>query len=164
MKNADLKPLEPYKSARTKWKCECLVCGLVGFPMLGNIIVGQGGCTNCQNSFNYHEPSFFYVISNSKLNALKIGIGNSTITKNNRLKKHEKYKWKAEYVFDFENGFLAYEFEQTLLKYLRNKLRLLPHLTRVDMPQGGHSETMDVKKIPLVKLLDLVRKNHLGQL
>lgn len=42
-----LKPLEPYKGAQIKWKCECLVCGSICEPRLADLKSGQGGCVNC---------------------------------------------------------------------------------------------------------------------
>ena len=47
MLKAGMKPLEPYKSALSRWKCECLTCGHVGFPRLNTINNGQGGCRPC---------------------------------------------------------------------------------------------------------------------
>lgn len=47
MVNARLRPLEPYKNAVTKWKCECLNCGFICYPKLGDINSGQGGCKPC---------------------------------------------------------------------------------------------------------------------
>ena len=50
----NLKPLEPYKSAITKWNCECLVCGSNCKPKLNDLKSGQGGCRRCgiKNRFN----------------------------------------------------------------------------------------------------------------
>ena len=47
MIKAKLKPLEPYKSATTNWKCECLQCGETVFPKYNMIKRGQGGCRPC---------------------------------------------------------------------------------------------------------------------
>jgi len=43
----NLKPLEAYKSAITKWNCECLVCGSNCKPKLNDLKSGQGGCRRC---------------------------------------------------------------------------------------------------------------------
>jgi hypothetical protein len=42
-----LKPLEPFKKARSKWKCECLKCGAIVYPLYNTIQQGQGGCAKC---------------------------------------------------------------------------------------------------------------------
>lgn len=47
MLQAGLKPLEPYKSALTKWKCECLKCGSIVNPKYNTIQQGSGGCKTC---------------------------------------------------------------------------------------------------------------------
>lgn len=47
MKDNDLEPLEPYKTALTKWKCKCLKCGAEVNPKYNSIQTGQGGCKNC---------------------------------------------------------------------------------------------------------------------
>ena len=47
MLSLKLKPLEPYKTARSNWKCECLNCGAIVSPLYNSIQQGQGGCTKC---------------------------------------------------------------------------------------------------------------------
>jgi hypothetical protein len=43
-----LKPLEVYPgNLKSPWKCECLVCGDIVFPRLGDLKRGQGGCLSC---------------------------------------------------------------------------------------------------------------------
>jgi len=44
---AKLKPIEPYKSAWTNWKCICLKCGQTCNPKYGNIKNRGGGCPEC---------------------------------------------------------------------------------------------------------------------
>lgn len=48
MKKAKLKPLEPYKTALTKWKCLHIPCGNVVYPKYNWIQQGQGGCGTCR--------------------------------------------------------------------------------------------------------------------
>lgn len=47
MLNAGLKPLEPYKSSSSKWKCECLTCSRTVFPSYSNVKNGSG-CLFCK--------------------------------------------------------------------------------------------------------------------
>jgi hypothetical protein len=47
MLNAGLKPLEPYKSGRTKWKCIHLECGEIVYPPYKSIKAGDYGCAKC---------------------------------------------------------------------------------------------------------------------
>ena len=44
----NLKPLESFKGSQTKWKCKCLKCGSVVYPMYSSLASGQGGCDNCR--------------------------------------------------------------------------------------------------------------------
>jgi hypothetical protein len=47
MLSSNLQPLEPYISAKEPWKCRCLGCGEIVFPLYNSIQQGQGGCTKC---------------------------------------------------------------------------------------------------------------------
>lgn len=47
MIKAGMRPLEPYKSSLARWKCQCLVCGHIGYPQLNMVNYGQGGCRPC---------------------------------------------------------------------------------------------------------------------
>ena len=46
MLKAGLKPLEPYKTSKSKWKCECLKCGKTVSPVFSTVQSG-GGCEYC---------------------------------------------------------------------------------------------------------------------
>jgi hypothetical protein len=56
MRDAGLEPLEPYKSALTKWKCRCLQCGAIIYPKYNSIQQGRGGCVTC-GYVNREEPN-----------------------------------------------------------------------------------------------------------
>ena len=47
MRQANLEPLEPYKTSQTKWKSKCLKCGTIVEPKYGHIKQGYGGCMTC---------------------------------------------------------------------------------------------------------------------
>lgn len=47
MISKNLKPLEPFKESRSKWKCECLNCGEIVYPLYNTVHQGQGGCAKC---------------------------------------------------------------------------------------------------------------------
>lgn len=51
MLNSNLKPLEPFKTGKTHWKCECLICGNIVTPTHSVIVSGGGGCKYCAKSF-----------------------------------------------------------------------------------------------------------------
>jgi len=163
MISAGYTPLEPYRHNKAKWKSKHEVCGKVVYPMYNSIQGGQGGCTDCGDGYSYNESSYFYVMENESLGSLKIGISNED-SRDDRVIVHSKHGWTLIQRINFENGFLAYEFEQTLLKHLRISMKIPVHLSKSEMPQSGYSETMSVDFISLPDLLKLVKANQSGQL
>jgi hypothetical protein len=163
MISAGYLPLEPYKNNKAKWKSKHEVCGKVVYPRYNSIQGGQGGCSDCADKYSYFLPSYFYVMENETFSSLKIGISNSE-SRDDRVVVHSKHGWKLVQTIDFENGFLAYEFEQTLLNHLRKSLSIPVHLSKREMPQSGYTETFSMDLISLVDLMKLVRKNQTGNL
>lgn len=163
MISAGYTPLEPYKNNKAKWKSRHEVCGKVVYPMYNSIQSGQGGCSYCADKYSFFEPSYFYVILNETFASLKVGISNSN-SREDRVQVHSKHGWQLIKRIEFENGFLAYEFEQTLLKYLRVNRRIPIHLSKREMPQSGYSETLSMDLITMTELLELVKRNQNGQL
>ena len=47
LKELNLKPLEKYTTAKTPWKCKCLVCGHIVQPTWMRIKSGRGHCAYC---------------------------------------------------------------------------------------------------------------------
>ena len=47
MKQAGMKPLEPYTNSKTPWKSKCMVCKKITSPALGNVIQGHKACAYC---------------------------------------------------------------------------------------------------------------------
>ena len=47
MLKAGYKPLEPYKTANTKWKCLHIPCGNTIYPTYGAVQQGRGACLPC---------------------------------------------------------------------------------------------------------------------
>lgn len=163
MISAGYTPLEPYSGNKAKWKSRHEVCGGIVFPRYNSIQNGQGGCPDCADKYSYNEPSYFYVMEHQTFDSLKIGISN-TGTRDDRVIVHSKHGWKLIQKIDFENGFLAYEFEQTLLNHLRKAMSIPIHLSKNEMPQSGYTETFSNDFISLEDLLKLVRANQSGKL
>jgi hypothetical protein len=158
---ANLKPLEPYKDSKTKWKCECLKCGRIVKPMYNTIQIGGGGCTNCAPvGMNLTISSYLYLITNDKLNAHKVGIGNfQEKTTKDRLHNFGKRGWTTHRVWKFNTGFDAMEIETKVLNILRKEMALPIYLTKEDMPAtGGHSETVGADSITLLELEKIIKK------
>lgn len=74
MLKAGLRPLVPYKSATTKWECECLKCGEVVSPMYATIQQGHGGCRSCgyENAGKARRKSIEEIESQLKLIGLEL--------------------------------------------------------------------------------------------
>jgi hypothetical protein len=163
MISAGYTPLVPYKNNKEKWKSIHEVCGQVVYPRYNSIQNGQGGCSDCADKYSYFLPSYFYVMENEIFSSLKIGISNSD-SRDDRVAVHSKHGWKILQTIEFENGFLAYEFEQTLLNHLRKSLSIPIHLSKREMPQSGYTETFSMDLISLVDLMKLIRANQTGNL
>ena len=159
MLKSKLKPLEPYKSALSKWKCECLKCGKIVYPQYSSIQTGQGGCRYCAvKGINMNTPSYLYLITNYELNSHKVGMGNHKKL-NDRLKKFVKYGWKVHKVWETNTGAIAIDIETEVLRILRKDLKLPIYLSKSDMPKTeGHTETVDADEITLLQLEKIINK------
>lgn len=145
-----LKPLEPFPGAARKWKCQCQTCKRVVTPTYGSIRSGQGGCRFCADwGIDYGASGFLYLMTNQRLAAHKIGIGNTARKGSSRIAQHEKSGWKLFKKLDFDVTDDAYFLEQKVLKWLREDKALNVYLSEFDMPQGGYSETVDALEINL---------------
>jgi hypothetical protein len=159
MLGANLLPLEPYKDSKTKWKCKCLRCGEIVKPKYNTVQIGGGGCSNCAPmGMNLTAPSYLYLITNDKLSAHKVGIGNVQDRKSrDRLFGFGKKGWNTHRVWNFDSGFEAMSVETEVLKVLRKVMELPIYLSKKEMPHtGGHSETVGADSITLLQLEKIV--------
>lgn len=148
MLNANMEPLEPYTNALTSWRCKCLKCGNIITPKF-NTVQNGSGCIHCSKfGFDLNEPAYFYLMFHSELNSFKVGIGGST-NKSDRILAHSRFGWELFKRKDFFIGKPAYELEQEILTWLRVELGLEKYLVAEQMPQGGHTETVDASEIDL---------------
>jgi hypothetical protein len=159
MIKANLKPLTPYKSHDTKWKCKCLKCGNVVFPRYDSIKTGQGGCIYCaEYGINMNVPSYLYLITSNDLNAHKIGIGNHKKI-NDRLAKFNKNKWETYKVWNFKSGGEAWKVESAVFQIVRKELGLPIYLNKEQMPvTEGHTETISAESITLLELEKIIKR------
>ena len=144
-------PQEPYRSNHTKWLCIHKPCGKFVSPTRAQIMNDDGGCKDCADfGIRMTERSFLYLMTNETLEAHKIGIGNvQDKKKNDRRQKHLRSGWVEYKSLNLDTGLEALELEQKVLKYLRNEKRLKVFLKADQMPQGGHTETVDASEIEL---------------
>ena len=149
MLKAGLQPLEPYLNKEIPWKCLCLKCQKVVFPSAGNIKKGQGGCSYCRETgLNYAEAAYIYLITHEEYQSIKIGVSNRD-SRPNRLKQHQKQGWIVYKIRNYKSGEQAEKVETGVLRWLQKERGLGRHLTPKQMPQGGHSETVDALEIDL---------------
>jgi len=154
MLEAKLEPLEAFKTASTKWKCKCLVCENIVSPRFADIHGGQGGCGFCATyGFNLEQPAFIYLITNEELSSHKIGISNLYDSKeNSRMSKHRRNGWKVFKTMEFDTGKMASDIEKQIFIWLRSECGLANSLSAEQMPQGGHTETVDASEIDLATI------------
>ena len=149
MLSSELTPLETYQRADKPWKCTCNKCKKLVTPTYTSIRIGQGGCRFCTNKgLDYNSPAFLYLMTNQDLGAHKIGVGNYK-TRNNRINEHKKTGWVLIQNMDFQTGDLAFQVEQETLLWLREVKKLGVYLSKLEMPQGGETETVDASEIDL---------------
>ena len=161
MKSIDLKPLVTFPGNNTPWLCRCLICKAEVTPRWSDVRQGQGGCSNCADyGLNYQNPGYIYLITHDKMQAHKIGIANSYKSRkfDDRMYQHEKRGWKLYKKLNYDTVKKASDVETKILKWLRMEVGLPIYLSQKDMPQGGHTETIDASEIELVTIWAKVLK------
>lgn len=161
MVKAKLKPLEPYKGDGHKWKCKCMKCKNIVYPMLTNIKQKNGGCMFCAaKGIDFNKPAYLYLITNHAFNAHKVGVGNSGENKkNDRIARFRKFGWQVHKRWDFDKGSVAFGYEQVILKHLRKELKIPAFMTLELMREtGGHSETVSADSISLLELEKIIKR------
>ena len=147
-KSRGFTPLVKFKGAKNPWRSKHNVCGKVVNPTYGSLKSGSG-CKFCQiGGINLLAPAYLYLITHDSLNSHKIGIGGFASSMD-RLEKHKKQGWKTYRQMDLDTAEEAYEIEQAVLTWLRNDLDLQQYLLPEQMPQAGHTETVDASEIDL---------------
>jgi hypothetical protein len=157
------KPLESYQNSKTPIRSIHKVCGKEVSPLYSSIRNG-GGCKYCSvGGINLLEPGFLYLMTNENLGAHKVGIGGFT-SSSNRIEQHRKHGWELYKQLDFKTAEAAYEVEQNILLWLRGEIGLSQYLLLEQMPQGGHTETVDGSEIDLptiwAKIQELSKVNR----
>ena len=154
-------PLTDFVGTKDKWRCVHIPCGREISIRYNTVVSNQGGCRYCAKyGFNYNEPAYFYLLTNSDLNAHKVGIGTTTNIRKDRIKSHQKHGWTLVKRLDFEVGEQAFELEQKILAWLRIELKLPPYLSKHEMPQRGETETVGSDSISLEELWAKVLELH----
>ena len=163
---SNLEPLEPYVDNKKKWKSKCLKCGQVVYPKYNGIQNGRGGCTSCApRGMDLNATSYLYLITNSDLNAHKVGIANVKKKKyQDRLHRFKLKGWQVKKIWNMETGYLALSIESKVFRIIRTDLGLPIYLSKDEMPRtGGETETVGADSITLLdleKIINKVVKDH----
>ena len=80
MKKAQYKPLEPYKTALTKWKCLHIPCGNIVTPKYNSIQQGKGGCSTCGHLKTGRERRLSRTELNNRLRKKKLKLAGEYVT------------------------------------------------------------------------------------
>lgn len=155
MKSVGLLPLVDFPGSSVPWKSKCLKCGGEVQPRWSDLRRGQGGCSSCADyGLDYQSPGYIYLITHDELSAHKVGIANSYKSKkyDDRMYNHEKHGWKLFRKMEFNSVREAYEIEANILKWLRLEVGLPIALEANQMPQGGHTETVEALEIDLLTI------------
>lgn len=138
-------PLVPYPGALKPWRCVCLNCGKESRPTYGSTKNKGSQCKFCNPAgVNLTEPATLYLVKNNELAALKIGI---TGEGKNRLEQHGRQGWHTLRILELESGQLALSIEQSIKRWIREDLLLPQYLGKVEMPQGGATETFAADEV-----------------
>ena len=168
MKRSMLQPLVNYPGAGTPWLCKCMKCGKEVKPRYSQVNMGIGGCKYCAtHGYDFSKGGILYLVTNTPLGAHKIGITNEG-AREIRLEKHLKQGWETYRTQYFLDGNRAFEVEQEILSWWRNELGLPVYLSKIEMPQGGFTETVDANEIDLYAIWEQIeatskRLNRIGE-
>jgi hypothetical protein len=152
--------LVKYPGAKAPWKSRCIQCGNISTPAYGNVTLLGSGCIFCNRdngAYDGNTSGLFYLITNPLLGSHKVGI-TSNQRKSDRLKVHQSSGWETFKTLEFKDGSKALRIEREILDWLRLELNLGPYLSKAEMPQGGHSETVDASEIDLATIWEKVKE------
>lgn len=167
MNTKGLTPLVDYPGASIPWPCVCNKCNQNVSPTYANIRQGgSGGCRFCaEPGIDYNAPGIIYLMVHTGFFALKIGIS-STVTKVDRIETHAKNGWELIARWDVETAFVAETIEQEVLNWWREDLHAPYALNKIEMKQGGHTETVSLLHIDaddVIDFVDSLKLVHAGQ-
>jgi hypothetical protein len=160
VEKSGLKPLVPYVSVNTAWKCRCLLCDRIVSTSLGSLKKG-GGCKYCAKyGFNLNVPSYIYLITHKELQSHKIGIGNKKNNYTDRLRRFNRRGWETYKVWHFQGGLKVVKIEKLIFNVIKNKMKLPIHLSieQTGKRLGGWSETINADTITLLELEKIINK------
>jgi hypothetical protein len=143
--------LEPITQRKKRVLVHCGTCDQDLTILYDQILSGWSGCPGCtRRVFNRTKPSVLYVLVHDDLLAYKVGIMNADTR---RLRQHAQGGWAVLARYGFPDGASARAAEREALRWVREDLRLPPHVGHFDMMYGGFTETFSVDGVDSSTLL-----------
>lgn len=145
-------PSEPYPGRNSaRWRCVCAGCDANVRVTYKDIMRGQGaGC--CNGLLDFRRPGRsmgLYLITHPTLSAAKIGVGVTTYGRMPRLEKHLYVGWRVEAAWSgISDPVVAFDIERSVINEWR-RAGLPAFVDPRDMPQHGHTETVELSRIDL---------------
>lgn len=156
-KNGDLRPSDviPGSDLAVWWTC---VRGHSWKARIANRKNGRA-CPRCaQVGFDQTKPGITYFITNSSLQASKVGVTNVD-SKKDRLQEFRDNGWRVVYTVTNE-GYICQALETRLLRWIRKELGLPPYLGKQEMPRtGGWSETFEAQAVEEHEVIAKMQEN-----
>jgi len=146
-------PIGEYKNTQTPWKMRHS-CGAIVTPSLTNLRGGTG-CKACNSTFNYMEEAIVYLLKNTALNALKVGVAGKD-SGNRRINDSLRYGFDIVQTWAVPTGQDAVDIESEVLRHWRDDLNAPVHVAKEDIPRGGHTETASMRKVGMHKTVEYI--------
>ena len=149
MVNGDPKKVTAGSKRKFKWRCEL---GHVWNAQVANRTNGTG-CPSCaKGGFDPNIDGWLYLIRNDNFRMLQIGISNFPM---DRLKVHERNGWELIELRGPMQGDIAYAWEQSILKMLKNAGANLGDSTIYGKFEG-FTEAWNQEKFPIKTIRELM--------
>jgi len=156
-----LLPLESYPGALRSWRCRCLRCGRTVTPRFTAVDQGSGGCRYCAaRGFHRDKPAILYLVQSSSLFAVKIGVTgvDGSLLRKNRVRQHGEEGWTLVSQWHVDQGAVAEDIESEVLNWWRGEIGAPAAVSKLEMPQGGWTETASLLFVDVEDTLDFVKR------
>ncbi|WP_177226911.1 hypothetical protein [Saccharopolyspora shandongensis] len=152
-------PLEPWSgSTMGAWRMRCLMCGHAAPKTLSHLHQGVGICARCSRyGFDSASRAEVYVVTRTVDHAGKYGIGGLD-NGIDRVGQHERAGWQLYERLEFDYGAQARLVEDLVEAELRVGWGVPAFLGPQQVPQGGWTETFDLRRCSAQAVWRLVER------
>jgi hypothetical protein len=151
--NWDASKVLPFSHARKQWKCQE---GHIWKASIAARARGQG-CPTCSDSgYDVNSPAVLYLLTHEQWGLQKIGVSNR---ETKRTEDHKTRGWETLEIRGPMDGVLAYEWEQSILRMLKNHGA---DLGREDIAGkfDGYTESWVADSFPVASIKQLMDYVH----